>query len=102
MFSAFIFSGSPCRRGPHARRPAVRGDRRPLEANLSTFNDDYDARHPGRNLQQVEARLFGVPQQAAAPGRDVWNSIFFWRCLAAVSLVITSAALSLTVATVSP
>ncbi|WP_111561608.1 anti-sigma factor domain-containing protein [Rhizobium sp.] len=73
------------------------------EANLSTFNDDYDAVTPGQEtFKQVEARLFGTPQQAAVPARGVWNSLFFWRCLAAVSLVITSAALSLTVATVSP
>ncbi len=73
------------------------------EANLSTFNDDYDVVTPSQEtFKQVEARLFGVPQKAVSQSGGVWNSVFFWRCISAACLVITSAALSLTVATVSP
>lgn len=73
------------------------------EANLSTFNDDYDLVTPGQEtFKQVEARLFGIPQKAGAQGTGLWNSVVFWRTFTAASLIVTAAALSLTFATVSP
>jgi anti-sigma-K factor RskA len=73
------------------------------EANLSTFNDDYDVVTPSQEtFKQVEARLFGTPQKAGPQGAGLWNSVVFWRSFTAASLIVTAAALSLTFATVAP
>jgi anti-sigma-K factor RskA len=72
------------------------------EANLSTFNDDYDVVTPSQEtFKQVEARLFGTPQKAPQGG-GLWNSVVFWRSFTAASLIVTAAALALTFATVAP
>ncbi len=72
------------------------------EANLSTFNDDYDVVTPSQEtFKQVEARLFGTPQRAPQGG-GLWNSVVFWRSFTAASLIVTAAALALTFATVAP
>ncbi|KQV84116.1 anti-sigma factor [Rhizobium sp. Root1220] len=73
------------------------------EANLSTFNDDYDVVSPSQEtFRQVEARLFGTSEKAPLPSRGVWNSVVFWRSLTAASLLLTAAALVLAFASVSP
>jgi anti-sigma-K factor RskA len=72
------------------------------EANLSTFNDDYDVVTPSQEtFKQVEARLFGTPRRAPQGG-GLWNSVVFWRSFTAASLIVTAAALALTFATVAP
>jgi anti-sigma-K factor RskA len=73
------------------------------EANLSTFNDDYDVVTPSQEtFKQVEARLFGSPDRGSVSGRGLWNSVVFWRSLAAASLLVTAGALVLAFAAVSP
>jgi anti-sigma-K factor RskA len=73
------------------------------EANLSTFNDDYDVVTPSQEtFKQVEARLFGSPDRASVPNHGLWNSVLFWRSLTAASLLLTAAALVLAFAAVSP
>jgi anti-sigma-K factor RskA len=62
------------------------------EANLSTFNDDYDVVTPSQEtFKQVEARLFGTPRRAPQGG-GLWNSVVFWRSFTAASLIVTAAA----------
>jgi anti-sigma-K factor RskA len=73
------------------------------EANLSTFNDDYDVVTPSQEtFKQVEARLFGTAQKAGPQSAGLWNSVTFWRSFTAASLIVTAASLALTFATVAP
>jgi anti-sigma-K factor RskA len=73
------------------------------ETNLSTFNDDYDIVSPSHEtFKQIEARLFGVSEPSVSPSRGLWNSVVFWRSLTAISLLVTTVALVLAFAAVSP
>ncbi len=74
------------------------------EANLSTFNDDYDVVDPNpETFKQIEARLFGISEKpATANGNDLWNSVVFWRSLTAASVVVAAASLVLAFAAVYP
>ncbi|QFY62502.1 anti-sigma factor [Rhizobium grahamii] len=73
------------------------------EANLSTFNDDYDVVNPNpETFKEIEARLFGVSEKPATASGGLWNSVVFWRSLTAASVVVAAASLVLAFAAVYP
>jgi anti-sigma-K factor RskA len=75
-----------------ARRAAVEPElARKIEAwqlRLSPLDAAYEpVPPPAGALAAIEARLFGAPRQADAPG-GWWNSLAFWRTLAGAAAVV--------------
>jgi anti-sigma-K factor RskA len=60
------------------------------QTNLADFNDDYREVKPSPDLyNKIEARLFGVEQQArASVFQLIWGSVHFWRGLTASALIL--------------
>lgn len=56
------------------------------EARLSPMGDAYEEAEPPAGVKQaLDSRLFGAPKRRAGPS-GFWNSLNFWRGLAAASL----------------
>lgn len=63
------------------------------EANLSSFNDEYEGVAPNREtFKQIEARLFGDGESNPSFSQGLWNSAVFWRSLAFACIVVAVSA----------
>lgn len=59
------------------------------QENLSSFDEDYGSEPPPAWLYpRIEQRLHGAPVKAAQAG--LWQSLAFWRGLAALSLLVVA------------
>ncbi|WP_075289462.1 anti-sigma factor [Pararhizobium arenae] len=63
------------------------------QSDFQSFNEDYqEVSPPSGVFVRIEERLFGSRENGLFTG-GLWNSVFFWRCMTAASVLIASVAL---------